>query len=332
MNISSELITIFFVSLISSVLGTRILITTLTHFGIVDIPGNRRAHLKITPRGGGVSLVIIFIFIIISWREIMGIPPMWRFIGIFFQVALISFVDDLKNTHASIRFIIHLCGAMAVLSIYLTPNLLFHQLLPDSLDFAVATICLTAFINIYNFMDGIDGITASQSIHLAITILLVCFLQKSMIIHVTLVQIIATIILGWSLGFLIFNWQPASIFIGDVGSISIGFLLGICLILLAASGQKLFISSIIMCLYYISDGGLTILIRLIKGEKIWQPHLQHFFQKAVRKGMSHKQIVSNIIICNFCLMILSLTSLYFCVISIILALLTVTLVLFRFAK
>ncbi len=334
MNLLGELIISFIFSLVSSIIGTKVLITVLANFKIIDVPGNRRAHLKITPRGGGIALVLIFIFMMISWQCIasVSISHLKLFILTFSLIALVSLIDDLKTINIGARFIVHLASASFALWLYLIPNPLFHNFLPSLVDYVLAAISFTAFLNIYNFMDGIDGITPSQSIHLSITMLLICFFSKESIIYINLIQIVTTIILGWAVGFLFFNWQPASIFIGDVGSISLGFLLGICAILIAASGPKHFVASFIMCLYYISDGGLTILIRLFKREKIWQPHLQHFFQKAVKKGMSHKQVVTRIIICNIFLMVLSLNSLRFCSISFILAILTVTITLYNFVK
>ncbi len=151
-------------------------------------------------------------------------------------------------------------------------------------------------------------------------------------VNINFIIIINIIILACSLGFLIFNWHPAKIFLGDVGSISLGFLLGLSLLLISASSGHLFIASFIASLYYITDGGLTILIRLVNKEKIWQPHLKHFFQKAVKNGKSHQEVVSRIIICNIMLMLLSILSLYIPLISVIFAILVVMLTIINFAK
>jgi UDP-N-acetylmuramyl pentapeptide phosphotransferase/UDP-N-acetylglucosamine-1-phosphate transferase len=140
---------------------------------------------------------------------------------------------------------------------------------------------------------------------------------------------IATIILGWSMGFIYFNWLPAQIFLGDVGSIGIGFLLGVCLLIIASASAKLFAACVIAALYYVADGGMTILIRLVKGERIWEPHLQHFFQKAVRKGDSHKKVVKRIMKCNILLMLFAVNALYYPVLSIIAAILIVMVTLIR---
>jgi UDP-N-acetylmuramyl pentapeptide phosphotransferase/UDP-N-acetylglucosamine-1-phosphate transferase len=86
---------------------------------------------------------------------------------------------------------------------------------------------------------------------------------------------------------------------------------------------------VIAALYYIADGGITILIRLVKGEKIWMPHLQHFFQRAVQKGLSHKEVVKRIMQCNAILMLFSINALFYPVMSIICAMLVVMVTLIR---
>ena len=181
-------------------------------------------------------------------------------------------------------------------------------------------------------MDGIDGITSVESIHLSLTIIVLCILRHEHIAKVDFILSMAILILGSSISFLFFNWSPAKIFLGDVGSISLGLINGLCFILLASSENKLFVSAVIACLYYIADGGGTILLRLTKGEKIWLPHLNHFFQQAVRKGMSHKTVSKKIALCNFILMILSIGALYYPIISLAFACTTTAIILIHFSK
>ena len=178
-------------------------------------------------------------------------------------------------------------------------------------------------------MDGIDGITVSQSLHYSATILLLCFVRYDLISNVDMVVVTVVIIGGWSLGFIYFNWQPAKIFLGDVGSISLGFLIGICLLTIASASAKLFAACVIASLYYIADGGMTILIRIVKRERIWEPHLQHFFQKSIKNGKSHQRTVKRIMKCNILLMLLAVQSLYYPVISIIGATLVVMVTIIR---
>jgi Fuc2NAc and GlcNAc transferase len=137
-------------------------------------------------------------------------------------------------------------------------------------------------------------------------------------------MVTTAIILGWAVAFLAFNWSPAKIFLGDVGSISLGFLFGICMLLMSMGSIKLLIATIIINLYYIADAGITILIRFFSGEKVWEPHLKHFFQRAVQRGLSHKAVVSRIVICNIALMLLGVYALHAPIISVILSIFVVS--------
>lgn len=325
---------LFLLSFIGTSLLTSLLVKVLPFFGLVDIPSQRRAHNKVTPRGGGLAIVIMVIIAVSVYEYFLAtsLISTTKILLILLVISMISFLDDLIHISIVIRFITHIICSAAVIILFLSPALLFHTELPPYLDFIVSVIGLTAFLNIYNFLDGIDGITCSESIHLSATILILCYLKSDIIIHANLIIMLNVIMGGASIGFLLFNWHPAKIFLGDVGSISLGFLLGFSLLLISASSAHLFVASVIASLYYLADGGLTILIRLINKEKIWQPHLKHFFQKAVQKGMTHKQVVSRIILCNLLLMLLSITSLYYPVISIMLAILVVMITIVAFTK
>ncbi|WP_341749370.1 UDP-phosphate alpha-N-acetylglucosaminyltransferase [Candidatus Tisiphia endosymbiont of Sialis lutaria] len=324
---------LFLLSFIATSFFTWLLIFNLPSFGMVDIPDPRRVHNRITPRGGGIAIVIVVIVGLISYEYFTtkALINSIKILPLLLIISTISFLDDLISVPVFIRLIIHIICSTISIVFFLSPALLFHHELPLYIDFVLSIIYLTTFLNIYNFLDGIDGISGAESIHLSITILILCYLKYDTIINTNFIIILNIIILGCSIGFLIFNWHPAKIFIGDVGSISLGFLLGLCLLLISASSIDLFIASSIASLYYMTDGGLTILIRLLNKEKIWQPHLKHFFQKAVKNGKSHREVVCKIIICNILLMVLSITSLHFPLVSTIFAVLVVMVTIINFA-
>jgi len=319
------------VSVIASLLLTRGLIDFMPKLGIMDVPSARRSHKAPTPRGGGVAFVIIFSTLLPSFEYYLigTFERSAAILQIFLPISLISFWDDISHMNVVLRLIVHiLCSLLAVMWL-IHPSTILHYEIPMSLDLAIGSFALLAFLNVYNFLDGIDGITVSESMHLSATILVLCALRYDIIPNVDIIIFIATIIFGWSIGFVYYNWQPARIFLGDVGSISIGFLIGVCLLTIASASAKLFAACVIAALYYVADGGMTILIRLVKGERIWEPHLQHFFHKAVRKGRSHKRVVKRIIKCNILLMLFAVNSLYYPIISIIGALLVVIVTLIR---
>ncbi|WP_341748105.1 UDP-phosphate alpha-N-acetylglucosaminyltransferase [Candidatus Tisiphia endosymbiont of Dascillus cervinus] len=324
---------LFLLSFIATSFLTWLLISSLPSFGVVDIPDPRRAHSRITPRGGGLAIVIVVIIALIAYEyfSTKTLINSIKIVPLLLIISSISFLDDLISIPIFVRLIFHIICSTIAIFLFLFPVVLFHHELPLYIDFMLSIIGLIVFLNIYNFLDGIDGISGAESIHLSITILILCYLKSDIIINTNFIIVLNIIILACSIGFLIFNWHPAKIFLGDVGSISLGFLLGLCLLLISASSVHLFVASSIASLYYLADGGLTILIRLVNKEKIWQPHLKHFFQKAVRNGKSHKEVVSRIIICNILLMVLSIISLYFPLLSIIFAILVVMVTIINFA-
>ncbi len=323
---------LFLVAFIATSLLTRLLTRILPLYGLVDIPNVRRAHSKVTPRGGGLGIVIVIISAMIIYEYCLtaSFSNSLKLLPSLFTISMISFLDDLTPVPIFIRLIIHIiCSTIAVM-VFLSPNTLFHHELPAHLDFILVVIGLTTFLNIYNFLDGIDGIACAEASHLSLTLLILCYLNADIIINIDLIIILNILILACSLSFLIFNWHPAKIFLGDVGSISLGFMLGLCLLLVSASSGHLFVASSIASLYYLADGGLTIIIRLLKKEKIWEPHLQHFFQKAVKKGKTHRQVANRIILCNILLMALSVSSLYLPLVSVIFAILVVIITIINF--
>ena len=113
-------------------------------------------------------------------------------------------------------------------------------------------------------------------------------------------------IIGASVGFLFYNWSPAKIFLGDSGSIPLGFLM-LCL-LAEFSIQGYWLASLILPMYYLLDTSITLLNRIFKREKFWEPHSQHFYQKAVRKGQTHKKVCVKIILLSMGLFIFSFFS------------------------
>lgn len=320
----------FIISFSICLVITKLLIKLLPIWGLIDKPDNRRLHKKHTPRGGGIAILVAFTisFLIFDSHQHFTystglLIPLWI-------IGLISFYDDIYDVHVLYRLLVQIIVVFALIFTFLLPNQLFHSDLPYYVDLIIAATAFVAFVNVYNFMDGMDGLTGSHTIHLSITIIILCLLKYDIILHVNLVLAIAVLTLGATLAFTIYNWHPAHIFLGDVGSITLGLLMGLALMLIAASGERLFVSSIICFLYYISDGGMRIIIRAFKGEKIWKPHLNHFFQQAIRKRLGQKKILSEIILCNYWLSILAILALFYPVISLLIALLMVLRIILKF--
>ena len=156
-------------------------------------------------------------------------------------------------------------------------------------------------INLFNFMDGIDGLAATEMIGVGIGFCLLSAFAGVTFPHALFAYNL--ILAAAGCGFLWWNWHPAKIFLGDVGSIPIGFLLGY-LLLLAANSGYLF-AALILPAYYLSDGTITLARRLWQGKKIWVAHSEHYYQQAVRRGRRHDTVTRYIFGLNILLVFLA---------------------------
>lgn len=162
----------------------------------------------------------------------------------------------------------------------LPPGPVFQGWLPPGPDAVAAALLWVWFANLFNFMDGIDGIAASEAAAVGLGLLLIGGAAEAGP---------AAAILGAALGFLIWNWAPARIFMGDVGSVPLGYALAFLLYELALRGDRA--AALILPLYFLADATLTLLWRLARGERVWQAHRQHFYQRAVQRGLGHDAVV-----------------------------------------
>lgn len=329
-----NLITLLLVAAGFSLVLTKLLIPLLISANIVDRPSKRRAHMVVTPRGGGVVFVLVYCLLmpIFEFLVVGKLVYSSIILWIFIPVAFISLWEDVIGVHIILRLLVHIFVSILAIMWMVHPNQILYDHLPMIVDLVIGSFALLTFLNIYNFMDGIDGISVSESMHLSVTLLILCYLRSDIIDNTGFLIPTLLIILGYSIGFAVFNKPPAKIFLGDVGSISLGFLLALCLLMIASASAHLFLACVIASLYYVADGGLTLLIRIANKEKIWEPHLKHFFQRGVRKGMSHGEVVLKIIRCNFLLMLLAINSLYYPIISAIVSVMVVAYTLLRLAK
>jgi UDP-N-acetylmuramyl pentapeptide phosphotransferase/UDP-N-acetylglucosamine-1-phosphate transferase len=297
----------FFISLLFSLIFTKFFIIFLNKKNILDIPNQRKNHKIPTPRGGGIAIIsaILLSVIIFALQYNMNTYLLYLIIGISI-CATISLLDDILNLSILLRIIFQ--GLAVYFVLKAIPNydsqILFH-FIPLKTEKLLVALALVGFMNIYNFMDGIDGLTGSQTIHISASLLIFSIFTKQ-IDSFTLYLCIN--IIGACIGFLIYNWHPAKIFMGDVGSVTLGLICGWLLLNLAIKGYL--IAAIIIPGYYLVDSITTIIKRLVQKKKIWQAHSEHFYQIAVRKVKSHSIVTTNIIFCNIILCALSLVSIY----------------------
>jgi UDP-N-acetylmuramyl pentapeptide phosphotransferase/UDP-N-acetylglucosamine-1-phosphate transferase len=273
-------------------LGTRALIPLLRRAAVLDHPNERSLHDAPTPRGGGIAVIAA---ILLAWLAIIATAlPTAQLLATMFGallLAAVSWRDDRRGLRPAVRFAVQ-CVAVSLPLAMTALNgvpLLSQGWLPTWLDAVITALLWLWFINLFNFMDGIDGLACSEAATIGVGLTLFASFGLG---HALLAALTAAIAAA-SLGFLLWNWAPARIFLGDVGSVPLGYLLGF--LLLGFAGEGHWKIALILPLYFLADATLTLLRRLARGERVWRAHREHFYQRAVQRGLGHAAVVRRVI-------------------------------------
>jgi Fuc2NAc and GlcNAc transferase len=262
---------------------------------IIDIPNERSSHQRPTPRGGGLVIVLItLLFYLIYTVFIGGGFSIGYFLGAVL-VAIVSWFDDLKSLSPALRFFVHaLAAGLAVYTIGYWQELMIPSIGSinlKSIGAAFTMIWIIWLTNAYNFMDGIDGIAATQALTAGVGWYLV-----GSYLGADFLRLFGGVIAANSLGFLLHNWQPAKIFMGDVGSAFLGYTFAVLPLMAEAHIRQnknlLALTAILFVWLFVFDTVLTFCRRLLRGEKVWQAHRTHLYQRLVRSGYSHRRVTS----------------------------------------
>jgi UDP-N-acetylmuramyl pentapeptide phosphotransferase/UDP-N-acetylglucosamine-1-phosphate transferase len=283
-------------------LATAASLRALERRKILDMPNERSSHKVPVPRGGGIGVMLALLPVWLGSAVLIGDRPVQLStlaLGAL-GLAILSWVDDRGSLSPLTRLVVQAFAVALGLWVLGDGDLVFQGWLPPWLDRAAAGLLWLWFVNLYNFMDGIDGITGVETIALGIGLALLAALG------LPLSPIPPLILAAAALGFLCWNWHPARIFLGDVGSVPLGFLLGGLLLEAAQAGA--WAASLILPLYYLADATYTLLARLARGERIWQAHRQHFYQRAVQGGWSHARVARSVLGLDTVLILLALVA------------------------
>lgn len=264
----------------------------LVRRAVLDRPNERSSHAVPTPRGGGLVLVPVLLLLwsgLLRHEVLPGHPGMVLLAALV--LLLVSFLDDLRGLPAGLRFALHLLAVVAGLLALPADWTLTQGLLPRWADLVLAGFAWLWLTELTNFMDGIDGISGVELGSVAFGLVLLAALG----LLAPGQGLAALLLLAAVLGFLAWNWSPAAIFLGDVGSVPLGFLAG--WLLLLACGQGLWPVALILPAYYWADATLTLLKRLARGEKVWRAHRSHFYQQALA-SLTHGQVSGAILLAN----------------------------------
>jgi UDP-N-acetylmuramyl pentapeptide phosphotransferase/UDP-N-acetylglucosamine-1-phosphate transferase len=255
---------------------------------ILDHPNERSSHADPTPRGGGIAVIAVLAVAAVAigiTAEPAAPAGLWRVLVAAVVLACLSWLDDLRSLGALVRLAVQLAAVALGLSGFAEDHFVFQGLLPFWGDRVAAALLWLWFVNLFNFMDGIDGIAGAETVAIGLGL----FLLAAADALAPALGLIALACLGAALGFLWWNWHPARVFLGDVGSVPLGYLLGWLLIAAAAAGA--WAAALLLPAYYLADATLTLLRRALRGARVWQAHREHFYQRAVQGGLSHAQVV-----------------------------------------
>lgn len=288
------LIAVFIVSLLLTYVLRRYALAN----SLLDIPNLRSSHTLPTPRGGGVAIVVSFLLALpaLYYLDLIDLSTLIGMSGAGALVAALGFADDHGHIAARWRLLGHFVAAgWALLWLGGGLQLSFFGVLFDLKWFATLlfAVFLVWMLNLYNFMDGIDGLASVEAISVCVSGCLVYWLSGYQELSWP-VWLLASAVMG----FLCWNFPPARIFMGDAGSGFLGLIVGLLTIIATAKAPELLWCWLILLGVFIVDATWTLMRRLLRGDKIYEAHRSHAYQYASRQYRSHKAVVYAVLVIN----------------------------------
>jgi UDP-N-acetylmuramyl pentapeptide phosphotransferase/UDP-N-acetylglucosamine-1-phosphate transferase len=281
--------------------GLIVLLRPLLQRYALARPNARSSHKVPTPQGAGIAVIAATLLIGSAFAVLTDLRlPVMLLIAVPL-IALVGLVDDIRPIPVLPRLLLQ---AIAVgMVVFAAPDdLRIVPALPLGLERGLVLIAGLWFVNLVNFMDGLDLMTAAEAVPITATLVLVGLFG----VLPLPVVLVAAALCGALLGFAPFNRPVAKVFLGDVGSLPIGLLLGWCLLHLAWQGHV--VAALLLPLYYLVDSTWTLLRRMLRGEPFWAAHRSHFYQRATDNGFTVTRVVINVFILNLVLAALAIAS------------------------
>ena len=273
-------------------------------------PNARSSHKIPTPQGGGIAVIGVTLAMLLALTVgtvTAGIEPLRLalLVGAAVLLALVGAVDDIRPLPVLLRLLLQFAAAIALVISLPPESAPLGKLplpIPALIENAVLVVGLVWFINLTNFMDGRDWMTVVELAPITAAIALFS--------HIGVVPkaagLLALLLTGALAGFAPANRHVARLFLGDVGSLPLGGLVGWLLIVLAGAGH--IFAALILPLYYLADSGITLTRRWLSGEKVWQAHRSHYYQRALDAGFSVPEVTAAVFRLNIMLAALALTT------------------------
>ena len=258
---------------------------------LVDHPGERSLHEQPVSRAGGIAISagLACGFSVVALFASPGPEYAWVLAGALI-IAAISFADDLHGIRPAIRIAFHLCASACVVIAGLSAERIALPWMTLDLGAvpgaAFTTLFVAWLVNLYNFMDGMDGFAGGMTAIGFATIALLCTPGDAMMLVAMSAAVAAS-----ALGFLPFNFPPARIFMGDLGASLLGYLCAVAILSAERSASVPLWNSVLVFSPFIVDATVTLVRRIVAGEPPWRAHRSHFYQRLVRLGWGHRKTV-----------------------------------------
>lgn len=265
-------------------------------------PNHRSSHKVATPQGGGLGvmfalLVVCALAALLAPR--LGAASLIPVLGAACFLTVLGALDDAHALPVSWRFIGQTIAALAIVLTLPAELRILPEIVPLWLERALLVIGTIGFVNAVNFLDGIDWMTVAEVVPITLAVAVLCGFG---VVPVG-IGLLALALLGAMLGFAIFNKHPASIFLGDAGSLPIGLCLAVMLIYVAHASL---VAAILLPLYMIADTSITLVRRIINKEPFLAAHRSHYYQRAVIGGRSVPQVTARIFLHGLALALLAI--------------------------
>lgn len=273
-----------------SLVGARWLIYWGRKGAHLALPNHRSSHSAPTPTSGGISFIIVFWCWSLTLPHLFSMPgfDFWLLLILASLLGLVGFWDDRGSVSVKLRLSLQILAAVALLfALDSVPSIHYWNGRIDNELFLLPfyLVTLVWLLNLFNFMDGIDGIAAIEAI--------CCLLGAALIMGTEALhwfQASMLVLASCVFGFLVWNWAPAKIFMGDVGSYFLGFMLGGFALLSAGQGWVSIWSWFILLAVFVVDATITLLLRALRREVLYQAHRQHAYQILARLWRSHARV------------------------------------------
>ena len=264
-------------------------------------PNARSSHRMPTPQGAGIAVIAATLIVASLWglSANVAIPP--ALVAATVVIALLGFADDIVSLPVLVRLVLQAACVGAV--VFTAPDTArIVPALPLALERGLIVLAGVWFVNLVNFMDGLDLMTVAEVVPVTAALLLLGMLGDLSWAAV----LIAAALCGAMLGFAPFNRPVARVFLGDVGSLPIGLLLGWCLLELAFRGQPA--AAMLLPGYYLADSTITLFRRIIRREPFWSAHRTHFYQRATDNGFTVRRVIAETFALNLVLALLAIAT------------------------